>query len=470
MTKRHAFISRNALRGLAAVVALGCFQVAQAQQTITRSPLLDGWDIVRSNASTATIVVPANTPPGEFLPARGGNIVIGQPSGALVVQGKVNAPVLANNKSLPIDVEAKVIKPSAAKAVAKFAVKLAAPIQVGMALYDLFEELNVDHEYNPLTKRNDFMTVDPLQSCTSNAQSWTDPSAWCRSYNADSRYTGTVIVKEGPPQCTYQLKCTVFYSPTPSYSPVFAATPVNNPQKTPITELELAKKMEDKTNWPVPKTWADSVVEALRNGETVDTETPKVTGPASVPGEKTTTTESTRVKPGTTTPAAPGEASDPATKVTTTTASTSVTYNDNKITTTNITNTTTNITNNITNQTTTEGTKTSETQDKDDVSKPEEEKPDFCEKNPDVIACQKIDFDTPEDEIPRTTKELTYSVEDSWGGGTCPADIYGNVGRQNLKLYDWQKTCSVVTTYLRPLILLLGAMGALFILIPGRDA
>jgi hypothetical protein len=37
-------------------------------------------------------------------------------------------------------------------------------------------------------------------------------------------------------------------------------------------------------------------------------------------------------------------------------------------------------------------------------------------------------------------------------------------------VYEWSRTCSVVSTYIRPIILLLGAMGALFILIPGRDS
>lgn len=468
MTKCHAFFTRNALRGLALFVALGCFQVAQAQQTITRAPLLEGWDILRSSASSATIAVPSDTPPSQYVPARGGNVVVGQPSGALVVKGNVNAPVLANNKNLPIDVEAKIIKPSAGAAVAKFAFKLITPIQIGLALLDLLEELDVEYEYNPLTKQNEFFGYNASQSCTSVDQAWNDPSGWCQSYNVDSRYTGRVVSRSGPPQCTYQVECKIFN--TISFSPMLSGRPVDNPEKTPITEQELADKLTAKSDWQVPKNWADSVADALRSGEKVQTETPTVSGPSSVPGDKVTTSESIRVKPGTTTPAAPGESSEPATKVTTTTTNTNVTYQGNKVSTTNITNSTTTITNNITNQTTIEGDTTTVKEDKDDVSKPEEEKPDFCEKNPDALACKKIDFDTPDGDIPRTTRELTYSVEDTFGGGSCPADVYGTVGGQSLKLYDWQKTCGVVITYLRPLILLLGAMGALFILIPGRDS
>lgn len=92
----------------------------------------------------------------------------------------------------------------------------------------------------------------------------------------------------------------------------------------------------------------------------------------------------------------------------------------------------------------------------------------LCEKHPEILACAKVELDVPDGEIPKATKELTYTPE-AFGGGSCPADLYSSVGGQTIKVYDWAQTCGVVTTYLRPIIILLGAMGALFILIPGRD-
>lgn len=103
--------------------------------------------------------------------------------------------------------------------------------------------------------------------------------------------------------------------------------------------------------------------------------------------------------------------------------------------------------------------------------KPTEEKDkDLCEKYPDILACAKPELDTPDGEIPKSSKTITYQTEDTFGGGSCPADIYANIHGKSTKVYEWSRTCNVVTTYLRPIILLLGAMGALFILIPGRDS
>lgn len=104
-----------------------------------------------------------------------------------------------------------------------------------------------------------------------------------------------------------------------------------------------------------------------------------------------------------------------------------------------------------------------------DQPKPEEQKS-LCEKHPDILACAKPELDTPDGEIPKATREITYQEQDVFGGGSCPADKYATIGGRSMMVYDWQQTCGVVSTYLRPLILLLGAMGALFILIPGRDS
>lgn len=105
----------------------------------------------------------------------------------------------------------------------------------------------------------------------------------------------------------------------------------------------------------------------------------------------------------------------------------------------------------------------------DDKPTPEEDKS-LCEKHPDILACSKPELDTPNVDIPKATKTITYQVEDAFGGGSCPVDVYTNIGGKNVRVYEWSRTCSVVITYLRPIILLLGAMGALFILSPGRDS
>lgn len=107
--------------------------------------------------------------------------------------------------------------------------------------------------------------------------------------------------------------------------------------------------------------------------------------------------------------------------------------------------------------------------DGEDKPTPEEDKS-LCEKYPDILACSKPELDIPDGEIPKVTKQITYAEEGGFGGGSCPSNVYANLHGKQTMVYEWTRTCSVVSTYIRPIILLLGAMGALFILIPGRDS
>jgi hypothetical protein len=91
---------------------------------------------------------------------------------------------------------------------------------------------------------------------------------------------------------------------------------------------------------------------------------------------------------------------------------------------------------------------------------------DFCDKNPDSLACTELD--TPEGEIPKSTFDVSYSIENTWGSGSCPADKYATLAGKSVKVYDWAQTCDYVATYVRPILLVLCALGALFIVMPGR--
>lgn len=49
--------------------------------------------------------------------------------------------------------------------------------------------------------------------------------------------------------------------------------------------------------------------------------------------------------------------------------------------------------------------------------------PDLCEKNPDILACQKVKLELPApDDITNRDKEVTFNKNSGWGGGgSCPA-------------------------------------------------
>lgn len=185
------------------------------------------------------------------------------------------------------------------------------------------------------------------------------------------------------------------------------------------------------------------VGELLRQGADIPLPSPlTVTGPTSIPGKENTTTN--------------GDGSRTVEKTT---------YNfqtsGNTITnTSNVTNTTTyNTDNSVRNSTTKTETPASGEVEKD----PE----DPCKKNPERVGC--MDVDTPEGKIPKATKEVSYTAESVWGGGSCPQDkqwASQTLGR-SYTLVPWSTACGWATS-MRAIVLLLAAWAAFWIVMPGN--
>ena len=103
----------------------------------------------------------------------------------------------------------------------------------------------------------------------------------------------------------------------------------------------------------------------------------------------------------------------------------------------------------------------------DQGDKPREdnkEERDFCDKHPDVLACQKIDLDTPEGEIPRKQIDVSWSPVDlGLGSGSCPApvQIYEN------KQFSYQSTCDNLYI-IKPLVIAIALFVGGMILFGGR--
>lgn len=109
----------------------------------------------------------------------------------------------------------------------------------------------------------------------------------------------------------------------------------------------------------------------------------------------------------------------------------------------------------------------------DDPANPDkpknEEQQSLCEKHPDILACAKPELDTPEGEISKTKREVTLTEENLFSGGSCPADVYFTPhGLQQLKVWDWNQSCSYITGYVKPILLICCTFAAFMILIPGR--
>ncbi|QTW17620.1 hypothetical protein [Comamonas kerstersii] len=204
--------------------------------------------------------------------------------------------------------------------------------------------------------------------------------------------------------------------------------------------------------------WAKMTAEIVAANGNVFTDgtSVEITGPSIVPLSTSETRSSVNLIPGTNTPAPVGHTgpTDPGTQTTTSTTTAKNVYNPApfgtgsgpSMTTGQQVQTTTNITNNVTNSTTTNTTTVTETD-----KAPEKEQEDFCEKNPDSLAC--AEADTPEAEIPEGQINISYEYADIFGNGACPADVYLTTHGQSLKVWDWQSTCSNVQTYFRPVLI-----------------
>ncbi len=103
-----------------------------------------------------------------------------------------------------------------------------------------------------------------------------------------------------------------------------------------------------------------------------------------------------------------------------------------------------------------------------DKPKPQEQQG-LCDQYPDILGCAKPELDTPENEIPKSKKDITLNEQDLFGGGSCPADVYFTPhGLQQLKVWDWNQSCGYITSYVRPILILCCTFAAFMILIPGR--
>lgn len=186
---------------------------------------------------------------------------------------------------------------------------------------------------------------------------------------------------------------------------------------------------------------------------------PTVTGPASITGPTVSTVTNNST-----------------TNTTTNNSTTTNNYNYSGGTVTNTstvtsTTTTTAVKNADGSTTTTTGpsTTTTTTNGNEAPAKPEAEKdtPTQCDKYPDTLGCAQLD--TPEGEIPKENKTVTFQAEDVLGSGACPANVtasFATLGGQSATIVDWQTFCGMALP-LRGLVIALASIMAFFIIMPG---
>ncbi len=389
-------------------------------------------------------------PSAQFVPTPGakaaGNTGYAIVNGSLQGSATGKLPLGSN----VIDVTARVIpdKPSLGAAVGRFIYKVAWPLQVGSAVYDLIKEMGLDASRDESGALS-IVRPDPNRCTASPCYQYQlrDPSTlqgvgdWHKD-KAAACVAGRAIADAkhgGAPSTSYSMDasaCYYVYSTSP-YSLAYnflQRTVSPNPDATvPMTQQQLADKIASESGWPSSSNFPEVVRQTLESGETITAPTPTVTGPSTVQGSKSTTTEGGRTVEKQTVY--------------------NITYNNNQV---SYTTTVTTITNE--NGQTTTSTETKEN----------EPPPDECAKNPDSLNC--ADLDVPAGEIPRTSKNIVYTPESWFGGGTCPADKTMTTHGMTIKVWDWQGSCYWLVNYFRPILLIIATIVALMIVLPRGNA
>lgn len=368
---------------------------------------------------------------------------------------------------------------------------------------------NSDGTFSAIVPDTDFesSTSDGNEYSTDNVNYYPDKISACnaaaKSYASRERYPpyrggyGSISARGG---CNYHFEVfrppyndwvpgglsdgATFYdrpsSSCPAGSPIVNGV-CNGP--APTVEKPLDRIFEDNiVNKPWETKFAEIAAQAIASGiykigENIYTDGTSldITGPNAVPISETTSTWPVNVLPGTTTPAPSGHTgpTDSGTLKQTTTTTAENTFNPSSsgsggssasgpsMTTTQKSETKSSVTNNITNNTST--TVTTNITQTDEP--PKEEEKDFCQKNPDALAC--AEADTPEQETPKGELNISYEYVDIFGNGSCPSDSYLNTHGQSLKVWDWAATCDNVQSYFRPILIACCAFAAFVIVSAG---
>lgn len=91
-----------------------------------------------------------------------------------------------------------------------------------------------------------------------------------------------------------------------------------------------------------------------------------------------------------------------------------------------------------------------------------------CDKYPGSLGCAPLGT-PPTGEIPKSTREITLQQGPQFAGGACPADVMLSIHGSSIKALDIQQACGWVVNWVKPLVLLLAAISAVFIVYPKGD-
>jgi hypothetical protein len=94
--------------------------------------------------------------------------------------------------------------------------------------------------------------------------------------------------------------------------------------------------------------------------------------------------------------------------------------------------------------------------------------PGLCELYPDILACKKLEA-PPEEPLPKETRNIELQTGPSFAGGGCIPDVNVSVFGHQVTALAMAVPCGWISDYLKPFILLLASLSAVFIIYPKSD-
>lgn len=92
-----------------------------------------------------------------------------------------------------------------------------------------------------------------------------------------------------------------------------------------------------------------------------------------------------------------------------------------------------------------------------------------CDKYPGSLGCSAVDIPSGE-QVPQRSQEITLQNGPSFGGNaSCPANVSMQFQGRLLTLLPMSTACNWIALYIRPLMLLLAAITAVFIVLPSNE-
>jgi hypothetical protein len=94
-----------------------------------------------------------------------------------------------------------------------------------------------------------------------------------------------------------------------------------------------------------------------------------------------------------------------------------------------------------------------------------EKDPGLCALFPDILACKKLDAPA-EEVIPKRDQDISLQTGPTFSGGSCPPDVVVSVAGQQVTVLSTAQPCDWISAYMKPIILLLASISAVFIVLP----